>query len=63
MPDVLLDQESLNLHQKFLGNMMIEVLKEQREDQTLMFNVLPSIAMSMKCEYEELKHSGLLAIG
>ena len=43
--------------------MMIEVLKEQREDQTLMFNVLPSIAMSMKCEYEELKHSGLLAIG
>lgn len=42
---------------------MVEVIRETKEDQVLMFNVLPSISQSLKSSAIELKHSGLLSIG
>lgn len=42
---------------------MVEVIRETKEDQVLMFNVLPSISQSLKSTASELKHSGLLSIG
>lgn len=54
---------SSNLHYKFLGIMMVEVLRFNLEDEVLMFNVLPQISASLNSTVAELKHSGLLAIG
>lgn len=62
--DALLQaQGSSNLHYKFVGVMLVEVLRSNLEDEVLMYNVLPSISQSLKSSVAELKHAGLLAIG
>ena len=54
---------SSNLHWKFFGSMMIEVLREHSSDETLLFSVLPFLAKGLKQQVaRELKIASFLTI-
>jgi hypothetical protein len=42
---------------------MINILKENKDDETLMFKILPVIAQSLNGDIDDLKLAGLLSIG
>jgi hypothetical protein len=56
-------QVNQNIHHKFLGAVMINILRENKDDETLMFKILPVIAQSLNGDIDDLKLAGLLSIG
>ena len=52
-----------NMHWKFFGSMLVEVLRSKPGDQTLMFNALPFISKSLNQQsVRDLTIGALLAI-
>lgn len=50
------------LHWKFFGTMLIEVLRANEADQTLIYNILPFISLGLKSRIRELRLSALMGI-
>jgi len=59
-----IDTSLNNLHWKFFGTMLIEVLRSDAGNHTLMFSVLPYVSKSLRQQQvRDLKVAGLFAIG
>lgn len=50
------------LHWKFFGSMLVEILRVNDDDQTLLFNLLPFISDGIKSQIAELRTSALMGI-
>jgi len=57
-------QVAANLHWKFFGTMLVELLRADSGNHTLMFNVLPYVSKCLRqSSIRDLKITGLFAIG
>jgi hypothetical protein len=50
------------LHWKFYGTMLVEILRINKEDETLLFNVLPYISQGFKQNIRDLRVASLMGI-
>ncbi len=50
------------LHWKFFGTMLVEILRSNKEDETLLFNVLPFISQGLKLPIHDLRTASLMGI-